>query len=310
MSPEAVPRSIRTAYDADAEAVENRLRELLDLLASEHEGMRDAMSWSLLGGGKRLRPLLCLWTHDLVGGLHRSAALDAACAIECVHTYSLIHDDLPCMDDDDVRRGKPSSHIQFGEATAVLAGDGLLTLAFQILSTIPERRDTGGVESVLEMTRVLALAAGTGGLITGQALDLSGSARSGDLEGVRRIHKNKTARLIAASMELGALAGGAGSGHRARIREAGLMAGEAFQITDDILDCEQDGETLGKTPGKDARDDKLTFPSVVGVERSREEAQMLIGSAGSILSGGGIAADREALARLLELFSYLVARAA
>ena len=310
MSPEAVPQSIRMAYDADRGAVENRLQELVDSLASEHQGMREAMSWSLLGGGKRLRPLLCLWTHDVVGGARRHAALDVACAIECVHTYSLIHDDLPCMDDDDVRRGKPSSHKQFGEATAVLAGDGLLTLAFQILSTMPERHDTGGVEDVLEMTRVLAGAAGTGGLITGQALDLSGSARSGDLEGVRRIHKNKTARLIAASMEVGAVAGGAGGRHRARIREAGLMAGEAFQITDDILDCEQDGETLGKTPGKDARADKLTFPSVVGVERSREEAQLLIGSAGSILSGGGIAVDREALARLLELFSYLVARGA
>jgi len=310
VSPEAVPQSIRMAYDADRGAVENRLQELVDSLASEHQGMREAMSWSLLGGGKRLRPLLCLWTHDVVGGARRHAALDVACAIECVHTYSLIHDDLPCMDDDDVRRGKPSSHKQFGEATAVLAGDGLLTLAFQILSTMPERHDTGGVEDVLEMTRVLAGAAGTGGLITGQALDLSGSARSGDLEGVRRIHKNKTARLIAASMEVGAVAGGAGGRHRARIREAGLMAGEAFQITDDILDCEQDGETLGKTPGKDARADKLTFPSVVGVERSREEAQLLIGSAGSILSGGGIAVDREALARLLELFSYLVARGA
>ena len=310
MSPEAVPQSIRTAFDADRELIEGRLHELVGALANEHQGMREAMSWSLLGGGKRLRPLLCLWTHDLVGGAHRDAALDAACAIECVHTYSLIHDDLPCMDDDDVRRGKPSSHKQFGEATAVLAGDGLLTLAFQVLSTMPERHGTDGVKDVLEMTKVLAGAAGTGGLIVGQALDLSGSARSGDLEGVRRIHKNKTARLIAASMEVGAVAGGAGDKTRASIREAGLLAGEAFQITDDILDCEQDGETLGKTPGKDARADKLTFPAVVGVERSREEAALLIGSAGSILSGGGMAADREALSRTVELFAFLVSRGA
>jgi geranylgeranyl diphosphate synthase type II len=305
-----VPQSIRTAFDADRELIESRLHELVGVLASEHQGMREAMSWSLLGGGKRLRPVLCLWTHDLVGGAHRDAALDAACAVECVHTYSLIHDDLPCMDDDDFRRGKPSSHKQFGEATAVLAGDGLLTLAFQVLSTLPERHGAEGVKDVLEMTKVLAGAAGTGGLIAGQALDLSGSATAGDLEGVRRIHKNKTARLIAASMEVGAVAGGAGDKIRTSIREAGLLAGEAFQIADDILDCEQDGETLGKTPGKDARADKLTFPAVAGVERSREEAARLIGSAGSILSEGGIAADREALSRTLELFAFLVSRGA
>jgi geranylgeranyl diphosphate synthase type II len=301
---------MRAPYEADHSAVEHRLHEILDAMANEHQGMRQAMSWSLLGGGKRLRPLLCLWTHDLVGGSRRGMALDAACAIECVHTYSLIHDDLPCMDDDDVRRGKPSSHVQFGEATAVLAGDGLLTLAFHILSTVPERHGTDGVEDVLEMTKLLAAAAGTGGLITGQALDLSGSAQSGDLEGVRRIHKHKTARLIAASMEIGAVAGGAGRKDRARIQEAGLLAGEAFQITDDVLDGEQDAQTLGKTPGKDARADKLTFPAIEGVERSREEAAMLIGSAGTILSGGGTAVDREALSRMVDLFAYLVSRGA
>jgi len=310
VSPESAPESISTQYDADRETVEERLRALLAELAGEHEGMREAMSWSLLGGGKRLRPLLCLWTHDLVGGSQRGVAVDAACAIECVHTYSLIHDDLPCMDDDDFRRGLPSSHKQFGEATAVLAGDALLTLAFQILATIPERLGGGGVENVLDMIQVLSVAAGTGGLITGQALDLAGSARRGDLEGVRKIHINKTARLIAASMEMGAVAGMAASKVRARVKEAGTVAGEAFQITDDVLDCEMDSETLGKTPGKDALADKLTYPAVVGVEKSREEASLLIASAGSILTGGGVAADREASTRLLALFAYLVERGA
>jgi geranylgeranyl diphosphate synthase type II len=307
---DTVPQAIRKAYDADREVVEARLSELLDTLAGEHQGMREAMGWSLLGGGKRLRPLLCMWTHDMVGGKRRAVALDAACAIECVHTYSLIHDDLPCMDDDDVRRGKASSHKQFGQATAVLAGDALLTLAFVILSTIPERLGQGSVEDTLEMIKVLSHAAGTGGLVTGQALDLSGSARSGDLEGVRRIHKNKTARLIAAAVEVGAVAGGVGETARARIREAGLLAGEAFQITDDVLDCREDAETLGKTPGKDARSDKLTFPAVVGVERSREEATLLIGSAASIMTGGGIATDREGAKRVLELFAFIVSRGA
>jgi geranylgeranyl pyrophosphate synthase len=234
--------------------------------------------------------------------------MDAACAIESVHAYSLVHDDLPCMDDDDFRRGKPSSHKRYGEATAVLVGDALLTLAFQILSTIPERHGSAGVETVLEMTKVLSAAAGTGGLIAGQALDLEGSARSGDLEGVRRIHANKTARLIAASMEMGAVAGGANAKVRDRIREAGLQAGEAFQIVDDILDCEKDKETLGKTPGKDALADKLTYPAVVGLERSREEAALLIGAARSTLAGGEIAADRQAASKLLNLFIFLVER--
>jgi geranylgeranyl pyrophosphate synthase len=296
--------------EGDRTAVETRLGALLGELADEHQGMREAMAWSLLGGGKRLRPLLCLWTHDLVGGGAREAALDAACAIECVHTYSLVHDDLPCMDDDDFRRGRPSSHRQFGEATAVLAGDALLTLAFLILSTIPERHGGGGVEEALEMTRVLASAAGTAGLIAGQALDLSGSGSSGDLEGVRRIHANKTARLIAAAMEIGAVAGGAGARERARIREAGTRAGEAFQIVDDVLDREKDREELGKTPGKDAAADKLTFPAVVGVEKSREESAQLIVSARTLLGGEGIAADGDVKARMWDLFDFMVERGA
>jgi geranylgeranyl pyrophosphate synthase len=307
---ETLSEGFQARCEAERAAVEERLPKLLGELAHQHEGMREAMAWSLLGGGKRLRALLCLWTHDLVGGARRDVALDAACAIESVHAYSLVHDDLPCMDDDDFRRGKPSSHKQFGEATAVLVGDALLTLAFQILSTIPERHVTDGVEDVLEMIRVLSVAAGTGGLIAGQALDLSGSARSGDLEGVRRIHTNKTARLIAASMEIGAVAGGAGSKARNRIREAGKQAGEAFQITDDILDCEQDREALGKTPGKDARADKLTYPAVVGLEQAREEAALLVGAARSTLVGGDVVTDRGAAAKLLDLFTFLVERGA
>jgi geranylgeranyl diphosphate synthase type II len=246
VSPESTTESFLRRCDVERSAVETRLRELVDELASEHDGMREAVAHSLLGGGKRLRPILCLWTHDLVGGHLRDAALDSACAIESLHTYSLIHDDLPCMDDDDFRRGQPSSHKKFGEATAVLAGDALLTLSFQILTTVPERREGAGVEQVLECARVLAAAAGTGGLITGQALDLAGSARSGKVDDVRRIHRNKTARLIAASMEIGAVVGGADSETRARVRESGMMAGEAFQVVDDVLDCVTDRPA--KTP--------------------------------------------------------------
>jgi len=301
--------------------VEGRLTELIEELASEHDGMREAISYSLLSGGKRLRPILCLWTHDLVGGSRRDVALDAACAIECVHTYSLIHDDLPCMDDDDFRRGRPSSHKKFGEATAVLAGDALLTLAFQIVSTMPERLGRGGAveaKTVVDIASVLSKSAGTGGLITGQALDMAGSGETGTLEDVRRIHQNKTARLIAAAMEVGSVAGGAGSETRERIREAGTLAGEAFQVVDDVLDCVTEIDTLGKTPGKDALGDKLTFPAVVGIERARAEADKLTTAAKAALpghdgteSGGSAGGESGDAGRLLrEMFDFIAERSA
>jgi len=253
----------------DRARVEKRLAELLARFAREHRGMRDAMGYSLLGGGKRLRPVLCLWTHDALGGARRNAALDVACALECVHTYSLVHDDLPCMDDDDLRRGKPSSHRRFGEATAVLTGDALLTMAFEILAWAGD----GGMDAAdtLTLMRVVAGAGGSGGLITGQALDLAPPAR--DIDTVRRIHEFKTARLIAASMECGALLAGADESARERVRQAGLAAGAAFQIVDDLLDLEGTEDSLGKTPGKDVDGEKLTYPAVAGVEAARREAQ-------------------------------------
>ncbi len=255
----------------DRDAVESRLAELVEALASHHDGMRTAISYSLLGGGKRVRPLLCLWTHDALGGNAREVALDAACALECVHTYSLVHDDLPCMDDDDLRRGRPSSHKQFGEAVAVLTGDALLTLGLEILATLPSRHRASEVPA-LAATATLARAAGTEGLISGQALDLAPPPPR-DAGVVDAIHLRKTAMLIAASMELGAIAAGRADADRARVRRAGLAAGLAFQIVDDILDVEGAQETLGKTPGKDVDRGKLTLPSVLGVEAARERAR-------------------------------------
>lgn len=307
MKPDSATDDFATRCGTERVAVESRLRALIDSMASEHPRMREAISYALLGGGKRLRPILCLWTHDLVGGERRDVALDAACAIECIHTYSLVHDDLPCMDDDDLRRGRPSTHKKFGEATAVLTGDALLTLAFQIVATIPER--LGGVESVLvaealQIACILASAAGTGGLITGQALDLTGQAGTGELDDVRQIHKNKTARLIAASMEAGAAAGGAGLETRNIIQRAGMSAGEAFQIVDDVLDCVTDSGTLGKTPGKDLRENKLTYPSVVGLESARGEAGRLVDEAKAALPEG-IGAEL-----IRAMFDFIVERAA
>ena len=262
---------------ADRALVETRLDGLVDLLASHHAGMRDAIRYSLLGGGKRVRPLLCLWTHDALNGSARDIALDAACALECVHTYSLVHDDLPCMDDDDLRRGQPSSHKQFGEAVAVLTGDALLTLGFEILSTLPSRHTMAEATALLA-TATLARAAGTEGLISGQALDLE-PPQPRDATVVNAIHLRKTAMLIAASMELGAIAAGRGEGDRARIRRAGLEAGLAFQITDDVLDLEGAQETLGKTPRKDVDRGKLTLPSLIGIDAARERARDHVGAA-------------------------------
>ena len=189
-----------------------------------------------------------------------------------MHTYSLVHDDLPCLDDDDLRRGRPSLHRRFDEATAILTGDALLALAFEIL---------GGVEApagvALDTVGVLASAAGTGGLITGQALDLEHTGRGGDLALVERIHEFKTARLIAASMEMGAVLawnGEAPAGDaRARVQRAGLLAGSAFQIVDDLLDVQGDAATLGKTPRKDAARGKLTYPAAAGIAATEAAAR-------------------------------------
>jgi geranylgeranyl diphosphate synthase type II len=269
--------AFESAARRDRAAVDERLAELVASLASQHAGMREAIAYSLLDGGKRLRPLLCLWSHDALGGARRDAALDAACAVECVHTYSLIHDDLPCMDDDDFRRGKPSSHRRFGEAVAVLAGDALLNLAYEVLFTLGGRRALADSATV-EAGRVLAHAAGTGGLITGQALDLAAAA-GGGLALVERIHEHKTARLIAAACEIGAILADAPGEARARFRRAGTAVGSAFQIVDDLLDLEGSQETLGKTPGKDVHGDKLTYPSVAGSGKARERARELLAQA-------------------------------
>jgi geranylgeranyl diphosphate synthase type II len=206
-----------------------------------------------------------------MGGHAREAALDTAGAVECVHTYSLVHDDLPCMDDDDFRRGQPSSHRRFGEAVAVLSGDALLNLAYQILATLGERQPVSP-EVALTLTSTLARASGTEGLISGQAMDLAPPAPR-DAAVVDAIHVRKTGHLIAAAMEMGAILAGAAPADRCRIHAAGLEAGQAFQITDDLLDIEGGQETLGKTPGKDVERGKLTLPAVLGVDAARERAR-------------------------------------
>lgn len=232
--------------------------------------LHEAMNYSLRAGGKRLRPVLVLAAAELFDATGRHDPLPAAIAVECVHTYSLIHDDLPCMDDDDLRRGRPTAHRAFDEATALLAGDALLTHAFALLSTHYRQPPALGLALVAD----LADAAGSQRLIGGQMEDLQAEARvevaAADLE---FIHLNKTAAMIEAALIMGARIGGATEGEVEAVRQAGRRLGLAFQIVDDVLDVTSDTATLGKTAGKDARAGKATYVRLHGLDEARRLAQ-------------------------------------
>jgi geranylgeranyl diphosphate synthase type II len=296
MMSEVEKKRLVVSMDEERDQVEERLERLLDDVARGPSIIEEAVRYMVLHTGKRLRPLLCLWTHDAFDGRRRDACLDVACAIECLHTYSLVHDDLPCMDDDDMRRGKPSCHKKYGEAIAVLTGDALLTVCFDILASIGDRWEVSG-ETVVGVTRTISRAAGMGGLIGGQVLDMTSAELEPGRELLENIHAMKTASLIGASMECGGVLAGVSEKDRDRIRQIGMWAGRAFQIVDDVLDLEAGPEVLGKTPGKDVRDAKLTYPSVVGVETSKREAAALIERA---KQGLGERPETELLRALLE----------
>ena len=231
----------------------------------------DAFRYSLLDGGKRIRGILCLTTHESLGNPFTEDCLVVACSIEAIHTMSLIHDDLPCMDNDDLRRGKPSCHKSFGEATAILAGDAMLSLAFQLIT-----ENTKQISAIqkLEVINTLAQAFNMG-LVPGQIMDLSVSSNKYDLNLIETISRLKTAELIKASVISGALVA-----NNKKIIDAlsifGLKIGIAFQIMDDVLDVTSDTKTLGKTSGKDEKQNKLTYPSILGIEKSKKLASDLI----------------------------------
>jgi geranylgeranyl diphosphate synthase type II len=227
-----------------------------------------AMRYSLFAGGKRLRPLLAMAAAEAVSG-QRPGIEDAACALELIHTYSLIHDDLPALDNDDLRRGRPTCHKVFGEAMAILAGDALLTLAFHVLAHVPASE-----QRKLALIGELASAAGTvRGMIAGQVHDLEGEGQPATSALLDQIHRAKTGALLRASVRFGALYAGAAPGQLAALSCYGEHIGLAFQIVDDILDVEEPSEKLGKTPGKDAAQRKITFPAVYGLDRSRQMAE-------------------------------------
>ena len=286
----SAPAALKEFLRHRQQIVDARLEQLLPAASQRPENVHRAMRHSVFAGGKRIRPILCLEAADVVSAecgvrsaecrmwsetpVHSAlrtphSALDVACALEMIHTYSLIHDDLPALDNDDFRRGVPTCHKAFGEAIAILAGDALLTLAFEVLArngpAEPDRR--------LAILAEVAHAAGTlEGMIGGQVVDIESERRAVDGETVQYIHRSKTAAMIRAAVRSGAIAGGAGEHPLAALTEYGARIGLAFQIVDDILDVESSTESLGKTAGKDAAQQKATYPSVYGLARSRQLA--------------------------------------
>ncbi len=238
-----------------------------------------AMRYSLFAGGKRLRPILCLAAAETCGGKIDNA-LPLGCALECIHTYSLVHDDLPSMDDDDFRRGRPTCHKIFGDGIAILAGDALLTIAFEIVSNAKptSRYDT----SIL--LREIAVAAGSQKLIAGQVADLEAEGRNVKRDQLQFIHENKTAAILRSSVRLGAMSANADARKLSAVTRFGQLLGLAFQIIDDILDVTQSSEILGKSAGKDVAAKKATYPAVIGLEKSRAEARRLTRQAHNALS--------------------------
>ncbi len=286
----------RQHFDAwaagELDAVESALSAWVP--ADAPAGLGEAMRYGVLDGGKRVRPLLVLAAAQAVDG-EREAALRAACAVELIHAYSLVHDDMPCMDDDVLRRGKPTVHVKYGEAQAMLAGDAMQALAFEVLT--PDE----GVAPALQarLCSLLARAAGQAGMAGGQAIDLASVGRPLAEQQLRDMHRRKTGALLRASVLMGAACGPVGAAAWDALGHYGDAVGLAFQVVDDILDVTQASETLGKTAGKDLDNNKPTYVSVLGLERARAHAQELRAQAHAALARSGLA-DTSALALLAD----------
>jgi geranylgeranyl diphosphate synthase type II len=278
--------------------VDRALNRFLPKETTPPATIHKAMRYSLFAGGKRLRPVLCLAAAEACGG-KTSAALPLACAMECIHTYSLIHDDLPSMDNDDLRRGRATCHKVFGDGIAILAGDALLTIAFEIAA---QAKATPRYE-LRDFISEIATAAGSQKLIAGQVADLEAEGRRINRDQLRYIHENKTAALLTTSVRLGAMAVNANPKQLGAITSFGRALGLAFQVIDDILDVTQTSEKLGKSAGKDVAAKKATYPAVIGLEKSRAEARRLTSKAHGALKSLG---QRATVLR--ELADYLLRR--
>jgi geranylgeranyl diphosphate synthase, type II len=287
-------------FEEDRAQVEAELERLLPPENAPPASIHQAMRYSVFAGGKRIRPILCLEAARVLNS-HAEAALPAACALEFIHTYSLIHDDLPALDNDDLRRGKPTCHKKFGESIAILAGDGLLTLAFETLARAP-------VEAArrVRLIQEVACAAGTvNGMVGGQVADLEAEGRPIAPDMLEYIHRSKTAALMRASAVAGGLCAGGGEEDVIALRKFGENIGWAFQVVDDILDVEESSAALGKTAGKDQTQKKATYPALYGLEESHQFAKELAERAIQELARFG-----ERGGRLRQIADYLVLRRA
>lgn len=285
-----------------AEAVSTRLSSSLPAAWNVPETLSQAMDYSLMAGGKRLRPLLVVAAAEALGG-SRDAAMPVACAVEMVHTYSLIHDDLPALDNDDFRRGKPTNHKVFGEAMAILAGDGLLTHAFY--SVVQASRQQGvSAESALAIVEELSRFAGPGGMVGGQVADMQGEQGVTDLDQLRYIHEHKTGDLIVFSVRAGGHIASGNTEQLEALERYGRALGHAFQIQDDILDLIGDESKLGKKTQSDVIQQKVTYPYFIGIEASQAEVERLTSEAKQALQDGAIPHPQ----RLLEIADLLLRR--
>lgn len=274
-----------------ASIVEEALFRFLPEATAFPPVIHEAMHYSLLAGGKRLRPILALAAGEAVGAQQYEPMLPLACALEYIHTYSLIHDDLPAMDDDDFRRGKPSCHKVFGEGIAILAGDALLTYSFELLTKLAVPEGAYPESLVIQIIQQISTAIGTGGLIGGQVVDLQSEGRPVDLPTLEYIHRHKTGALFKTSILTGALLGGASSPQLEALGRYADLLGLAFQITDDILDIEGDASLLGKPTGSDAKKQKATYPSLLGMEEARRTVEQCISESLDVLRGFSEKAD-------------------
>jgi geranylgeranyl diphosphate synthase type II len=287
------------AYLAERQKkIDRALDRYLPKEKAKPQTIHKAMRYSLFAGGKRLRPILCLAAAEACDG-RIDNALPLACAMECIHTYSLIHDDLPSMDNDDFRRGRPTCHKVFGDGIAILAGDALLTIAFEIVA----RAKISRRYNMSTLLREVAVAAGSQRLIAGQVADLEAEGRRVNRAQLRYIHENKTAAILTTTVRLGAMSANANPKQLAAITKFGRALGLAFQVIDDILDVTQTSEKLGKSAGKDIAAHKATYPAVIGLEKSRAEAKRLTRQAHGALSILGTKAET-----LHALANYLLER--
>lgn len=281
------------------QCIDQALEKLLPPPTQRPESIHQAMRHSVFAGGKRLRPILCMEAAHMIAGSLRDGVQELGCALEMLHTYSLIHDDLPALDNDDLRRGKPTCHVVYGEAIAILAGDALQTLAYEVLSRLK-----APAEARVRIIEEIARGTGTvDGMIGGQVKDLEAERQKPDAETLEYIHRSKTGALITASLVSGAIYAGAAMPEVQRLRDFGRAIGLAFQIVDDVLDVTQSSEQLGKTAGKDTASEKATYPALFGIEESLRRADALVATGCNALGSFLGRADT-----LKELAHFLVQR--